>query len=169
MKNKKEKEVVISEVPSKKGNMEKIVMLSAIALMLTTGINIAFADSFDFEARRAEVEQKISKMQDVFATGSYDDWVILSDANLEERINRMREQHQEMSSQVTPENWARFAEAHQLMAAGDIAGARVIMDELGIEMGVNKGFGMRNGKGMGHFDKSDRGIGFGQGGRNSEL
>jgi len=139
-------------------------MLSAIALMLTTGISVAFADSFDFEARRAEAEQKILKMQEVFANGTYDDWVILSDANLEERINNMRTRHQEMSAQVTPENWARFAEAHQLMAAGDIAGARVIMEELGIEMGVNSGLGMMKG-GMGHFNKfnkSERDQGFGR-------
>jgi len=51
---------------------------------------------------------------------------------------------------VTAENFARFAEAHRLAAAGDVEGAKLIRTELGL--------GLRNGAGQnGNQDGSGQG------------
>jgi len=61
----------------------------------------------------------------------------------------------------TEDEFEKFAEAHELMEAGDRDGARGIMDELGLERG--RGFGgmgmLRAGEGFGH----GKGEGYGRG------
>ncbi len=126
-------------------NKEKIVGLAVFALILTAGISTAFADNVSSDVRKAEMAEQKAEMQEIFENGTYSDWVNLTNSNLEERIIRMREQHQEKSSQVTEENWDRFVEAHELMVAGDKEGARAIMEELGIERG---GMGKAHKKGQ---------------------
>ncbi len=59
-----------------------------------------------------------------------------------------------ISEQVTPENFAKFVEAHELMQSGDMEGAKEIFEELGIK-------GPREGKrGMygSRFDKNGDGV-----------
>ena len=55
---------------------------------------------------------------------------------------------------VTEENFARFAEAHELAEEGDLDGAKAIRQELGL------GLGSRNGDGAGQGNK---GQGMGRG------
>jgi hypothetical protein len=124
---------------------EKIVGLGAIALILAAGASTVFASNgfgrVDFEAMKAEKEQHRVEMQEVFANGDYSDWVSLSNTNFEAKVAQMRERHQEMTSQITEENWDEFKEAHQLMLAGDREGAQAIMEDLGIEKGMGKPMG----------------------------
>jgi len=73
---------------------------------------------------------------------------------LENQITQMRTRHQEMMSQITSENWAKFSEVNQLMLAGDREGYQAILEELGIEKVMEMGMGggmnrMHGGKGLG--------------------
>jgi|AntAceMinimDraft_10_1070366.scaffolds.fasta_scaffold16419_4 hypothetical protein len=122
---------------------EKIVGLGVLTLILAAGASTVFASNgfgrINSEAMKVEREQNRVEMQEIFANGTYSDWVNLSDTNFEAKVTQMRTRHQEMISQVTEENWSEFKEAHQLMLAGDQAGAQVIMEDLGIERGMGIG------------------------------
>src|SRR6056297_529537 len=49
---------------------------------------------------------------------------------------------------VTEENFAKFAEAHDLAREGDIEGARSLREELGLNQGFRKAGMFKNGHGM---------------------
>jgi len=136
---------------------EKVIGLGVLSLALIAGASTVFAGNFagnlNSEEHQAEMQQQMDQMQEIFANGTYQDWVNLSNQNLENRIVQMRTRHQEMTSQITSENWTKFSEVHQLMLAGDRAGAQVIMEELGIERGM---WGMGEGMGRAH---EGRGMG----------
>jgi len=122
---------------------EKIIGLGVLTLILAAGASTVFASNgfgrINSEAMKVEREQNRVEIQEVFANGTYSDWVNLSDTNFEAKAAQMRTRHQEMISQVTEENWSEFKEAHQLMLAGDQAGAQIIMKDLGIEKGMGIG------------------------------
>jgi hypothetical protein len=48
---------------------------------------------------------------------------------------------------ITKENFAQFAKAHKLAESGDLAGAKLIREELGLGVGGSRGTGM-GGRGM---------------------
>lgn len=56
---------------------------------------------------------------------------------------------------VTEDNFAKFAEAHQLAKQGDLEGARAIREELGLNQGSRKGGLNKKGRGM---DSETRGA-----------
>jgi len=126
---------------------EKIIGLGVLTLILAAGASTVFASNgfgrINSEAMKVEREQNRVEIQEVFANGTYSDWVNLSDTNFEAKVVQMRTRHQEMISQVNEENWSEFKEAHQLMLAGDQVGAQALMEDLGIErrMGMGKPLG----------------------------
>jgi hypothetical protein len=126
---------------------EKIIGLGVLTLILAAGASTVFASNgfgrIDSEAMKVEREQNRVEMQEVFANGNYSDWVNLSNTNFEVKAAQMRTRHQEMTSQITEENWGEFKEAHQLLLSGDREGAQAIMEGLGIEreMGMGKSMG----------------------------
>ena len=137
---------------------EKIIGLGVLSLVLVAGASTVLAGNFvgnvNFEERQAEMQQQRTQMQEIFAKGTYEDWVNFSNQNLENQITQMRTRHQEMMSQITSENWAKFSEVNQLMLAGDREGYQAILEELGIEKVMEMGMGggmnrMHGGKGLG--------------------
>lgn len=152
-------------------NKEKYIGLAVLALILTAGISTAFADdstNSNFQTRRAEMEQvreaHQAQMQEVFANGTYGEWVALQNQNFEDRISQMRNHHMEMMGGISEENFGQFAEAHLLMQAGDFEGAKAIFDELGIERGP-----FMNGHGQGMIRGMGEGRGQGFGGRKGTV
>ncbi|MCK5285999.1 MAG: hypothetical protein KAJ58_02115 [Candidatus Pacebacteria bacterium] len=141
-------------------NKEKIVGLAVLTLILTAGISTAFADSEDWGARKGFSEEHQAQMTEVFENGNYGDWIAFADQRFEERTGLGEERYTERMAQMTEENFAQFAEAHELRQAGDFEGAQAIMEDLGIE----RGFGS---KGNGLKDGSQRGV-RGQGQRLSQ-
>jgi len=129
---------------------EKIIGLGVLTLILAAGASTVFASNgfgrIDSEAMKVERKQNRVEMQEVFADGTYSDWVNLSNTNFEAKVVQMRTRHQEMTSQVTEENWGEFKEAHQLMLNGDREGAQTIMEGLGIERGTGIGKPMGEGR-----------------------
>ena len=133
-----------------KNKKEKIIGLAVLSLFLVAGISTAFAkNGIDWEAKKGLMEEKKTQMVEVFENGTYEDWIDMTNSNFEENLSRMKERHQERTSQITAENWERFKEAHQLMVNGDKEGARAIFEELGIERGMGAGTGKR-----GYFNKT---------------
>ncbi|MEA2112541.1 MAG: hypothetical protein U9P50_01040 [Patescibacteria group bacterium] len=124
---------------------EKVIGLGLLSLFLIAGVSTVFANGYgggvDREARQATMEEHKAQMGEIFENGTYSDWVNFSNQNLEEKISGMRERHTERMSQITSENWEGFTEAHRLMIAGDVDGAKAIFEELGIEKRMGKGMG----------------------------
>lgn len=126
--------------------MKKTLIIAAIALIITAGIT-SFVSAqeqnkmnkleltnemkAEREVHREKMEFQREEMQEIMENGTYEEWKILME-------NRAR-----MTDYITPENFAKFQEAHKLRQTGDHEGAQEIMKELGIE----GNFGIR-GKGM---------------------
>jgi len=117
----------------------KIFLASAIfGLALSAGAmsTLAFrgdsgerSRNFD-SAQIEEMKQNREEVQSALQAGDYNAW--------KEAVK-----NGPMSENVTEENFARFAEMHRLMQAGDIEGAEAIRAELGLPekgMGFGKGF-----------------------------
>jgi hypothetical protein len=119
--------------------MKKTLLIAAIALVVTAGLVSLVNAQVKQEGRerinrsefstemKAERENHQAEMQEIMENGTYDEW--------KEKV----ESRPRMTDYVTEENFAKFQEAHQLKLAGDIEGARGIMEELGIERGMGIG------------------------------
>ncbi|MFZ2682089.1 MAG: hypothetical protein WAZ14_03290 [Patescibacteria group bacterium] len=59
------------------------------------------------------------------------------------------------ADELTPENFSRLVEAHTLMEAGDMEGARAILDEVGVRLPMVGGQEMKRGfnQGTGHWQR----------------
>ena len=127
--------------------MKKTLIIAAIALIITAG-TVSLVDAqmkdrvnkpeltaemeVEREAHRAEMKAQREEMQNIMETGTFEEWKALV------------ESRPRMTDYITTDNFAKFQEAHKLKQAGDLEGAKKIMDELGIEgkigmMGVKKG------------------------------
>ena len=118
--------------------MKKTVLsLGALMLILgTAGLltDTAFAYRGDPTVEGPDCSpERHQEMTEAFESGDYDAW-----KNLMEGKGRVVQV-------VNEDNFARFAEAHQLALQGDTDGAREIRQELGL--GLRNGSG--EGKGMG--------------------
>ncbi|MFH0840920.1 MAG: hypothetical protein V1865_03010 [bacterium] len=88
-------------------------------------------------------------MQTAFENNDYDAWKEL----MTQQQNEMAQAHQKMIEAITEENFAQFAEMHQLMMDGDYEGAKAISDELGLPGWQGKGFRkMGRGQGCHHLE-----------------
>jgi len=89
----------------------------------------------------AQMEARRASMQTAINSGNYDTWVAAVKAQAGDQAPIL--------SQVNADNFAQFAEAHQLMDQ-----AREKLQAIGIDEGIGMGFGRGQGRGTGH------GLGF---------
>lgn len=76
-----------------------------------------------------------AEMQTIFENNDYDAWTAL----MQERVTQMRQQADELAAKITPENFAKLIEAHQLINDSKIKEAKTILEELGLG-GPHPGF-----------------------------
>lgn len=122
----------------------KVISLAAAvtAVIATVGIaTTTFAYRGDFDEKDLPVaSERQAQMTKAFASGDYATWKSLVPAN-----SRALEK-------VTPENFAKFSQMHDLMLAGKYDEAQAIRQELGMGQrrgGQGKAFG-QSGKWPGH-------------------
>jgi len=102
--------------------------LITAGIMGAAGTALAYQGDPDVKGRMYSSERHAA-MQQAFETNDYDLWKSLMQGR-----GRVAEA-------ITAENFSRFAEAHRLMLEGDAAGARVVMEELGLR-GAGAGRGL---------------------------
>ncbi len=140
-------------------NKTKVVSLTALTLMLTAGINSAFAYQGDYSQEGPNcTPEKHEIKEQAFENNNYDAWLGQMDS-----AGRVKDV-------VNEDNFAKFAEAHRLGQVGDVDGADAIRAELGLRgskggrmnaeyRGAN---GDRSGQGQGKSDRSADGSGYGK-------
>lgn len=116
-----------------------LLTLAVLGLILTAGITSAdafmgknkaeFKDLTPEERQekraefKAEHEAMRKQMDTIFANNDYDAWV---------EIMQSKPGYEKFADKITPENFAKFSEMHNLKQAGDHEGAKAIAEELGL-------------------------------------
>lgn len=127
--------------------MNKYVIFSLIGLaviILSAGTTLAYRgdgakvgfSKKDWQVKHEAMQEQRANMQEIFANQDYDAWKAL----MEEKVESMQSRVDEMSVRITEENFAKMAEAHVLMEAGDYEAAKALHEELGFG-GYKKSFG----------------------------
>jgi hypothetical protein len=123
-------------------NKKNIVIgLGALALILgTSGVMVGTADAYKGDPAVKGPSYSVERhtaMEKAFETNDYTAWKSLM-------ANKGK-----VTQVVTMDNFAKFAEAHELAKNGDLAGAKKIRQELGLGLKDGSGQGQRNGAGRG--------------------
>ena len=116
----------------------------AIAAVAITSSAFAYRGDYseqgpDYSAERHEA------MEEAFVNSNYGEWLELM--NGRGRVTQI----------INEENFAKFAEAHQLAHEGDLEGADAIREELGLRTRNGEKVGAGYGKGQGNEDGSGKG------------
>jgi len=136
--------------------MKKYLIFSLVGLAvvaLTASTAFAYQGGFarnnvfsaDMTARHEAMTERREAMQNVFVDGDYATW----QAQMQERVSDMRNQASELEAKISEDSFAKLQEAHELMVAGDFAGAQAIHEELG--WGDKRGFSRRGPGGPGEM------------------
>jgi len=149
--------------------MKKIQIFGMAAILM---IGLVAAGAFAFGSRNGgqlnqpeDWAEQRTAIEAALDAGDYNAWVVAHEA---------MDRQPRFFSQVTEENFARFAEMHEAMQTGDFETANTIASELGIERGPNGGqgkmAGARQGQGMRSGNGQGKGMhrGSGQGCMNSQ-
>jgi hypothetical protein len=115
--------------------------LGALALILgTSGVMVGTADAYKGDPAVKGPNYTVERhtaMEKAFETADYTAWKNLM--NGKGRVTQV----------INKDNFAKFAQAHELAIKGDKAGAAKIRAELGLGLKDGSGQGQGNGKGMG--------------------
>jgi hypothetical protein len=120
----------------------KIIGLGALALVLgISGVMAGTVDAYrgdpSIKGPNYTAERHIA-MEKAFESNDYTAWkkLMTNNGKVTEIINK--------------DNFAKFAQAHELAEKGDLTGAKKIRQELGL--------GLKNGSGQGQKNGTDRGM-----------
>jgi hypothetical protein len=120
---------------------KKNIVLGLGTLALILGVGGAMAKTADAYKGDPAVKgpnysiERHTAMEKAFETNDYEAWKSLM-------TNKGK-----VTEIITKDNFAKFAQAHELAKKGDMAGAKKIRQELGL--GLKDGSGQRNGAGRG--------------------
>lgn len=133
-------------------NKTKKVVLGLGTLALVLGVSGAIASTANAYRGDPGVKgpnystERHTAMEKAFETKDYTAW-----KNLMQNKGRVMQI-------INKDNFAKFAEAHELAEKGDLEGAKKIRQELGLGIKNGSGQGMRNGfgKGIGRVNQTNR-------------
>jgi len=122
-----------------------------VVVLLVGGYAVAGKGVAGFKGKNFDGERH-EAVTAALEAGDYDAWIAL----MSEKPGKAR-----VAEVVTEETFAKFAEAHAAMKAGDFEAAKAIKEELGLGLGHMKGAGKPGGCGM---HAGFKGAGGGRGG-----